>query len=597
MFTLLHWQELDASERHAARIVEFAGGEIRFVGLDGGSLVSGTSPDYLVPSGDSVLVRAGALTALLNRHPSGTGILRTILRRASQCLVYGFEPVPEHNRLLRELTADGLVGVAELPAGNASFSVSADAREVCRQFSGLSLGRTNPAQDLVFQEGANPVGCVPLIRIGKRPFLVSMRSQGGDLYLLACRQIADLDETMPAGGSLTSFFSQLAPLLMFVRRAAGDRCWHNDTPHACLIIDDPLLRKAYGFLDYEKLLDLMECENFSTTIAFIPWNYKRSKPRTVELFKSHPQRLALCVHGCDHTGGEFGSMNPQVLQSRAREGLRRMERHRELSGIGFDDVMVFPQGCFSTGAMAALKSCDYLAAVNSSAFPVDGDGHVLRLKDLLDGAVTRFSGFPLFTRHYPQDRAGLAFALFLGKPPLLVEHHGYFRNGYEPLADVVRTLKRMDPNLEWGRLAAVCSQAHLKRRSNNGDIHVRFFTDRFSLRNNTGAKQRYVLFQRQAAGDSPQSATMDGMPVVFDRVADDLMITAELTAGQVAEIRLRRSHPATSTVECRPGVARRAGVLARRYLSEFRDTHVDRNPLLSRLALRMRNGLVGNSRS
>jgi hypothetical protein len=44
-------------------------------------------------------------------------------------------------------------------------------------------------------------------------------------------------------------------------------------------------------------------------------------------------------------------------------------------------------------------------------------------------------------RRYPVSIFPLAFDLFVGKPALLVEHHGFFRNGCRPMTDFVRRLK------------------------------------------------------------------------------------------------------------------------------------------------------------
>src|SRR6185436_17611319 len=118
--------------------------------------------------------------------------------------------------------------------------------------------------------------------------------------------------------------------------------------------------------------------------------------------------------------------------------------HRALFGVPFDEVMVFPQGIFSTAAMAALRASGYLAAVNSTPEPIDTEG-TLQLRDVIDVAVTRFSGFPLFTRRYPSQLAELAFDLFLGKPAFIVEHAGYFRDGYESLIEMLDGLHRIEP--------------------------------------------------------------------------------------------------------------------------------------------------------
>ena len=48
----------------------------------------------------------------------------------------------------------------------------------------------------------------------------------------------------------------------------------------------------------------MQRQRFSTSIAFIPWNYRRSTRDVASLFSSTPPGLlSLCVHGCDHIDG------------------------------------------------------------------------------------------------------------------------------------------------------------------------------------------------------------------------------------------------------------------------------------------------------
>src|SRR5207248_2798636 len=113
-------------------------------------------------------------------------------------------------------------------------------------------------------------------------------------------------------------------------------------------------------------------------------------------------------------------------------------------------------------AMAALKAVGYLAAINSYLSPSTRP-ETLTLRDLLQVAVMRFADFPLFGRRYPRDVAEFAFDLFLGKPALAVEHHGYFRDGYQSLHAFVQDLSRLDARLEWTTVGNICSQACLTR--------------------------------------------------------------------------------------------------------------------------------------
>jgi hypothetical protein len=164
-----------------------------------------------------------------------------------------------------------------------------------------------------------------------------------------------------------------------------------------LVVDDPLLRENYGFLNYRRLARIMDEMRFTTSIAFIPWNFKRTTESVAMLLADRSDRFLLCVHGCDHTQSEFGSEDHSVLSRLVATANRRMDRHRSQTGLAFDNIMVFPQGVFSTQATKVLKANNYLAAVNAEAVPTDFHGP-LQLASFLDPAITAFHGFPLFLR-------------------------------------------------------------------------------------------------------------------------------------------------------------------------------------------------------
>jgi hypothetical protein len=280
---------------------------------------------------------------------------------------------------------------------------------------------------------------------------------------------------------------------------------------------------------------------------------------------------------------EFGATDQPWLRQKAQEAFHRMTMHRELSGLGFDDVMVFPQGVFSTAAMKALKSCGYLAAVNSTPFPVDVE-NTLTLRDLLEVAVTRFSNFPLFIRRSPEKLAELALDLFLGKPALVVEHHGYFRDGYNALAEVVQRVNELDDRLEWTNLAALCSRACLKREVRNGDIHVQFFTDRFRIRNDAERPQRYVLSRRAFPTDQSTGVTIDGRNLDYFMEEDCLRTELTLGAGKAVDVRVQHGCHEPTNGPARQDPMYTAKVFIRRSLSEFRDNYLDKNRFLGNSA-------------
>lgn len=228
-----------------------------------------------------------------------------------------------------------------------------------------------------------------------------------------------------------------------------------DETLACLIIDDPLLRYQYGFMNYQRLLQKMKDHRFFTEIAFIPWNWKRSKQATVRLVADHPDYFGICVHGCNHTGNEFGQTDYQTVRKLANVALWRMEQHQKVTGLPYDPVMVFPQGRFSSTAMQALKNAGYAAAFNSTLDSTDGQRP--SLSEFQKPYTAVYHDFPLFLRRYPRDREGFLQDIEAGRPLLIVEHHGAFRNGYGEMTAFIDWLNDQ-ANITW------CSLSHIVER-------------------------------------------------------------------------------------------------------------------------------------
>lgn len=238
---------------------------------------------------------------------------------------------------------------------------------------------------------------------------------------------------------------------------------------ACLIIDDPLLKPKYGCLDYEKLLEEMKAHDFFTEIAFIPWNYKRSDAETVQVFYENPEYYALCVHGCNHIGNEFGGTDYIKIRKLAATALWRMEQHKKLTGLPYDPVIVFPQGHFSSVSMKALKDQGYFAAFNSKLSATDREQ--LTLDEYQQPVTLAYHGFPLFLRRYPKDKNLFKQDLTTGRPIIIVEHHHAFRDGYGAITDLVDWINGLG-DIRWTSLLSIAEQylgykAHLDRPSTN----------------------------------------------------------------------------------------------------------------------------------
>src|SRR5262249_21817904 len=172
-----------------------------------------------------------------------------------------------------------------------------------------------------------------LVSINHLPIFASLKRRNSRLFLLACREIADLTSQTDGSIAAHKYFSRLVPVLMFLRHALRDQTWHNPRRYANFIIDDPLLRKSYGFLNYARLLEAMDTYEFATTIAFIPWNYKRTCASIARLIKARSDRFSVCIHGCDHTASEFACTDVEQLNTQLRLATQRMRAHEQSTGV------------------------------------------------------------------------------------------------------------------------------------------------------------------------------------------------------------------------------------------------------------------------
>jgi hypothetical protein len=327
------------------------------------------------------------------------------------------------------------------------IQISKNRQDICGVLSGLSF--TCPCDLITDNMPINKMEL--LITSNGRPLLGMSEINKCKIFLLQ-NCIMSIEQIIP--DKFTNHFSNIVPIVMFIKYAFKNNEEINIPHYASLIIDDPLLRNPYGYVNYYELLKSMDKYNFFTNIAFIPWNYKTTDKDIADLFIHRSDRYSLCIHGCDHVDREFGISNKRLLTDKYKLAAARMIEHKKRSGVNYDQVMVFPQGVFSIAAMETIKKNGYLAAVNSVFNPIDAETD-LSVKDYLGPCITKYGGFPLFIRRIPGSLVDFAVGLFLGKPAFIVIHNDDLKNGYDNLIDFVSKLNTHCPNLIWASVGNI----------------------------------------------------------------------------------------------------------------------------------------------
>ena len=282
-----------------------------------------------------------------------------------------------------------------------------------------------------------------IISSDRGPVFLKREYEGVPAFLSSGARIINIEDDLPDGiFDVRHHVLEAIPPVLYLKWAFAATCWSAPERSGCLVIDDPLLRPTYGFVDYRELLALMQRYKFSTNIAFIPWNWRRSDSGIIRLFRENPEYYSISVHGCAHTRAEFGSEDSEHLYAKTRQALERMDQHEAATGLAHDRVMVFPQGVFSEAAMRILTRTDLIAALSNETVSYDRNPRPITVADVWDIAIMAYDNFALFTRRYPWSGVeNFAFDSLLGKPVIVVIHHGFLPRSLHPADRVHGTVE------------------------------------------------------------------------------------------------------------------------------------------------------------
>jgi hypothetical protein len=373
-------------------------------------------------------------------------------------------------------------------------------------------------------------------------------------------------------------FASLAPQMIFLRHAGGERAWHTPGRYANLTIDDAWLREPYGYVNYAGLLREMERHNFHTTIAFVPWNFDRSQPALVSLFRTRRDRYSICIHGNNHDHQEFGAYDSKPLSGQAndvKQGLARMAKFKQLTQIPYDPVMVFPHSIAPGQTLAILKRYNFWATANSLNVPM-GSGAPADVEFALRPATLVFSNFPSLRRYSaeaPVPESQLAVDAFLGNPMLFYVHQGFFASGIEGFNKTADTVNRLQPGTQWRSLGEIAKHLYLQRLRDDGTYDVRAYSGTIRLLNDQKRTMTFSV-EKDENFEIPLTALVDGQPYPYERSTGRLRMQLQIPAGASREIAIQYTNDFDlASTDISKSSLRIQGI---RRLSDFRDDVVSR---------------------
>ncbi len=495
-------------------------------------------------------------------------------------------------RGLQFLCGDTRLSLRDVPSGKVPIRISRELTEVAGAMAGLEVSSRLLKEDaiVVSAVAGGESRFATVISAGGDPVFFRFKWNGVPGFFCASSHMVDIDQAVrPGFYDVKDHFCSVVSLVMFLRFMFPEVAWRSRELSACLIVDDPLLKQHYGSCDFGQLRDLMREHGFTTNIAFIPWNWRRTSRSASDFFSSESKHFSVSIHGCDHIGAEFGATSLEVLDDKAKLAQCRMRNHEARTGIHHDPVMVFPQGVFSSMCPEVLKRNGFLAAVNTETIPVDDDGARTRIRDVWDIAVRTYSGFPIFTRRYASHGLeNFAFDLLLGKPCLIVSHHEFFKHGGTGVIELIEKLRSLNCCLRWRPLGDVIRRACRHRVNRAGVEEVEMYGNDLLIDNPSDREVELQAYKREGHADLVAEILSDGKPINWTAEADHLVFGERVSPHSEKRFQVIYREPASAGKADR-SLRFELSVAVRRILSEVRDEYLSKSPFLSTTAASLKN--------
>ena len=465
------------------------------------------------------------------------------------------------------------ISVRKGAATDTDWCIVDDPGGVCGAMRGLRV-RPRPATlEGCHVFNANGSSVTPLIAAGNKAAFLKLTCNGVPVFASSERLI-DIDAGLATPNfDVRDHLFSAVPAVSYIRWAFAHSAWRAPEASACLVIDDPLLKARYGFVRFRELLALMKQHRFSTSIAFIPWNWRRNDREVVKLFRDNPESYSLCIHGCDHTAAEFGTSDRQRLRAVASEAARRMSLHERRTGLAHDRVMVFPQGVFSAEAIPELKRASFHAVVNTEVHSNPPGERKLRISDVWDVAVMTYGDFPIYTRRYPaQGVENLAFDLLLGKPCLMVIHHDFCSDGCERLVQFIDQLNSLKVPLTWRPLGDVVRRSYRQKELSPDSVEIEMYGTELRVKNGFDQRKRFIIRRRDSDPRAVKEIRAESDQIAWHFSKGRIAFEIELNPGESRTVSIK-FHDLSGNGQYRENAGYKVKTLLRRHLSEARDNY------------------------
>lgn len=362
-------------------------------------------------------------------------------------------------------------------------------------------------------------------------------------------------------------FVEMLPLLHWLRAVCAGEAFEGPPLRACFIFDDPNLHwPRYGYVDYRQIITQAEKENYHVAFATIPLDTWFTHEATAALFRNHPSRVSLLVHGNDHVKHELA--RPYTRPERVgllQQALHRIERLEQRAGVTVCRVMVPPHGACSEVMLGELPGHGFEAACISHGSLRAHNPTSPWVRTLGYRPAELILGCPV------SPRWGLAgnttnvilVAAYLKQPLILRGHHQDLKAGLEILNQNARMINSLGP-VSWSNMTEL-SRGNFQWRQEGTVYRLKPLGQKITVKLPGDAEQLVIENSGDGVWESWQISAAAGAKTIVR--AGELVTLTEKQAG-VLTIETSLAQP---TLLKHTGNRGQKSAFVRRLLTESRD--------------------------
>ena len=470
------------------------------------------------------------------------------------------------------LTGGEITGSSEINASTKNYSVTQAAPEITRQLTGINVRHTSKPDDrgLVIRSGAaHTQVLVTAADDSGTPWPLFARYQAGkgNVFVVSNGKSTYLhtnllSENYYARRSDAYFtqqwFSQITPLLMFMRYAGGERVWHTDHNYANFTMDDPVLQQSV--FDYAGMLQQTQAHHFHFTLAAVPGTLEKRDQSVVDIFRDHADQMSLVQHGDTHQGYEFyrheiSPTDPYSMyvsslatqEAHLLEGRSTLQTFSQDTGVPYGPIMVFPFGISPLDTLGLLKKYNFQATINSSDVPLDTPS-TRNWDAYMYPAELAYNNFAVILR-YGTGQSPYPFLFFLGKPVLEYDHIERFAKGidaYNPYADAINSVQ--GGKVEWRSLDYILKHLYLQKTNRDGSLDVKFWGNHIIVTNESDQERSYHIQRDETFNVPIKSVQLDGAVVDYTATNNMLQVDTTIPAGGSRDLQITYDETTTDTL-------------------------------------------------